>query len=340
MTEIEHGYQRDAAALSPARPVEWRHLRYFQAVAEDLSYARAARRIRVAQPALSRSIQELEELLGATLLERSRHYVRLTPAGAVLLREVGVLLERLEETFRRVRRTAEGAEGELRLGYIGPPTQPFLGRLLAEYRRRYPLVTIHLEERTPERVWEMVSKGRLTLGITRPVAAHESLGMKTITLRQEPLGVVVPAGHPWAGRQFVPWKALSRERLVVLARREGMSLYDSVLASCRQAGFSPRLAHTPSLIGTVLSYVEAGAGLGVVTDSAARPSARLRFMGLRPVQTVPLVLVWQEDEDPPSAQRFRELLLEWRSKKELWGSSARRETARAAGGRQLLADGN
>lgn len=340
MTEIQHGYQRDAVALSPARPVEWRHLRYFQAVAEDLSYARAARRIRVAQPALSRAIQELEDLLGATLLDRSRHYVRLTPAGAVLLREVGVLLERLEETFRRVRRTAEGAEGELRLGYIGPPTQPFLGRLLAEYRRRYPLVTVHLEERTPERVWEMVSKGRLSQGITRPVAAHERLGMKSITLRQEPLGVVVPAQHPWAGRRFVTWKALARERLVVLARREGMSLYDAVLVGCRQAGFSPRLAHTPSLIGTVLSYVEAGAGLGVVTDSAARPSAHLHFIPLRPVQVVPLVLVWQEDDDPPSAQRFRELLLEWRSKRALWGSPGLHPSSGSTGSPQLLAGGN
>jgi DNA-binding transcriptional LysR family regulator len=87
---------------------------------------------------------------------------------------------------------------------------------------------------------------------------------------------------------------------------------------CRQAGVTPRLAHTPSLIGTVMSYVEAGAGIGVVTESVATPSPTLRFILLKPVQCVPLVFVWQEDEDAPAIQRFRELLLEWKASGRLW----------------------
>ena len=132
--------------------MELRHLRYFQAVAEELSYSRAAERLRIAQPALSRAVQEIVAELSANLLDRNRRSVSLTPAGRVLLRETAILFDRWDEAMRRVKRTAAGEEGELRLGYIGPPTQPFLGRLLAEYRRRFPLVSIHLEERTPERV--------------------------------------------------------------------------------------------------------------------------------------------------------------------------------------------
>ncbi|HTD65554.1 MAG TPA: LysR substrate-binding domain-containing protein [Candidatus Limnocylindria bacterium] len=301
--------------------MELRHLRYFQAVAEDLSFSRAARRLHVAQPALSRAIKQLEAALGASVFERTRHQVRLTPAGKVLVRETELLLQHWEESIRRVRRTAAGEEGELRLGYIGPPTQPFLGRLLREYRKRYPLVAIHLEERTPERVWEMVAKGRLSAAITRPVAAHEALGLRTSVLREERLGIVVPALHPLAKRRFVPWTALAREPLIVLARREGMGLHDAVIAGCRRAGVTPRLAHTPSLIGTVLSYVEACAGIGVVTESVVPPSPALRFVLLKPVQCVPLVLVWQEDEDTPAVQRFRELLFEWKSAGHLWNHS-------------------
>ena len=182
-------------------PMELRHLRYFQAVAEELSYSRAAVRLRVAQPALSRAVKEVEAVLGAPVLERSRHHVRLTPAGAVLLRESVLILEHWEESMRRVRRTAAGEEGELRLGYIGPPTQPFLGRLLREYRTRYPLVAIHLEERTPERVWEMVAKGRLSMAVTRPVSTHQPLGLKMILLRNERLGAVVGNSHPLARRR-------------------------------------------------------------------------------------------------------------------------------------------
>jgi DNA-binding transcriptional LysR family regulator len=302
--------------------MELRHLRYFQAVAEELSFSRAAQRLHVAQPALSRAIKQLEHTLGADVLERTRHHVRLTPAGAVLLHEISGLLQHVEESIRRVRRTAAGEEGELRLGYIGPPTQPFLGRLLQEYRKRYPLVSIHLEERTPERVWEMVAKGRLSAALTRPVVAHEALGLHTIVLREERLGIVVPTGHPLAQRRTVPWTALAREPLVVLARREGMGLHDAVIAGCRQAGVSPRLAHTPSLIGTVMSYVEAGAGIGVVTESVVAPTPALHFVMLRPVQCVPLVFVWQEDDDSPPVQRFRELLLQWKSSGKLWNRHA------------------
>lgn len=298
--------------------LDLRHLRYFQAVAEELSYTRAARRLRVAQPALSRAVKEVEAFLGAAMLERSRHHVQLTPAGAVLLREIAGLLDRWEESIRRVHRAATGEEGELRLGYIGPPTQRFLGRLLREYRQRFPLVAVHLEERTPERIWEMVAKGRLSAALTRPVPAHEAFGLHTIVLRQEPLGIAVPLGHKLADRASVPWVALTREPLLVLARREGTGLHDAVLAGCRQAGFAPVLAHTPSLIGTVLNYVEAGAGIGVVTDSVVTEGLPLRFVPLKPVHHVPLVLVWREDDDPPPVQRFRELLLEWKKAGRLW----------------------
>ena len=189
--------------------------------------------------------------------------------------------------------------------------------MLHVYRERYPLVSIHLEERTPERVWEMVAKGRLSAALTRPVVAHQALGLRTVLLREERLGIVVPSGHPLARRAVVPWTVLAREPLIVLARREGMGLHDAVIAGCRQAGVVPRLAHTPSLIGTVMSYVEAGAGLGVVTESVVTAPS-LQFILLKPLQRVPLVFVWQEDEDAPPVRRFRELLLEWKSARKLW----------------------
>src|SRR5436190_24252630 len=105
--------------------MELRHLRYFQAVAEELSFSKAARRLHVAQPALSRTVKDLENHLGVELLARNRRGVALMPAGRVLLHEAALVFEHLDEALRRVRRTAEGEEGELRLGYLGPPTQPF-----------------------------------------------------------------------------------------------------------------------------------------------------------------------------------------------------------------------
>ncbi len=302
--------------------MDLRHLRYFQAVAEALSYSAAARRLRVAQPALSRAVKDLETHLGTPVLERSRHHVRLTPAGAVLLRETAILLERLDEGLERVRRTGAGEEGEIRLGYIGPPTQAFLGRLLHTYRERYPRVTLHLEERTPERTWESVARGRLSAAITRPVIGHEAFGLQTVPLREEPLGVIVRSDHPLADKKQVPWRALASQPLIILARREGMGLHDTILAACRRAGVIPRLAHTPSLIGTVLTYVEAGAGVAVVSHGILPTSPSLRLIPLYPRITVPLVLVWHVHEMTPPLQRFRDLLLDWKKSGLLWTGSS------------------
>ena len=299
--------------------MDLRHLRYFQAVAEELSFSKASRRLRIAQPALSRAVQDLEHEVGARLMDRDRRSVRLTPAGTVLLQETGLLLDRLDESLRRVRRAAAGEDGELRLGYIGPPTQPFLGRLLREYRERFPRITVILEERTPERVWEMVSRGRLAIGLTRPVLAHEALGLNSLTLRQETLCAVVPAGHALTQRAAVQWKDLAGEPIILLARREGAGSHDSILAACQEAGFAPRVAHTPSLIGTILQYVEAGAGIGVVPESVQPLREGLVLLPLKPRRSIPLVMVWAKDGDDAPVAAFRDLVRDWLKSGRLWG---------------------
>ena len=292
-----------------------RHLRYFQAVAEELSFSRAARRLRIAQPALSRAVQELEGGLGVRLIDRTRRAIRLTPGGEVLLRETGVIFEGLDDAVRKTRRAASGEVGELRLGYIGPPTRSFLGPLLHAYHQKYPGVTIVLEERTPERVWEMVSKSRLSVGLTRPVLAHEALGLQSLLLREEILCAAVPVNNSLAKMKAIPWKRLAREPVVILARREGAGSYDAILAACSKEGFTPRIAHTPSVIGTILRYVEAGSGVGIVPESVAPETEEVKLVPLKPVKTIPLVMVWSREGDDPAVSAFREIVVEWLKKK-------------------------
>lgn len=304
--------------------VDLRHLRYFQAVAEELSFSKAALRLRVAQPALSRAVKELETELRVELLARTKRSVALTAPGAVLLHEAGLLFQHLDETVRRVQRTHAGEEGELRLGYIGPPTQQFLGPILREYRQRLPRVSLVLQERTPERVWEMVANGRLSVGLTRPVLAQEALGLRTLLLRREPLWAVFTPEHPLAQRRTVRWRELRGQPLVVLARREGVGLYEAVMRACAKENFAPKLAQTPSLMSTVLAYVEAGAGIGIMTDSVTALAGQrpLAFRPLVPAQTVDLVMVWAESEASPAAAAFRALVEEWRRAGKLWEAGA------------------
>lgn len=291
--------------------MDLRHLRYFHAVAEELSFSKAAQRLRIAQPALSRAVQELEAEIGALLLDRNRRAMRLTPGGEVLLRETGVLFDRIDDVVRRVRRAAAGEDGELRLGYIGPPTRAFLGKILKAYHRRYPGVTIVLEERTPERVWEMVSKGRLSVGLTRPVLAHEALGLQSLLLCQERLCAAVPTDHRLASATTLAWKDLANEPVVMLARREGAGSHDTILAACAAAGFVPKIAHSPSVIGTVLRYVEAGSGIGIVPESVIPENPEVKLIPLSPTATLPVVMVWSREGDDPAVTAFRGIVEEW-----------------------------
>jgi DNA-binding transcriptional LysR family regulator len=304
--------------------MDLRHFRYFQAIAEELSFSGAARRVNVVQPALSRAIKELEAELGVELFARTRRVVSLTAAGKALLGDTSLMFERLDQTIRRVRRTAAGQIGELRLGYIGPPTQWFLGRLLEEYIRRCPDVTVHLEERTPERVWEMVAKGRLDVGLTRPVLAHAALRMQTLRLRDERLCAAIPRKHRWAARKTLPWSCLDAQPLIVLARREGAGLHDAILGACREAGFTPKIGHTPSLISTVLRFVESGAGIGIVPECLAETDKSMRWSAVRltPLQTIPLVLVWTGERQEPPTIAFRALVADWLRSGRLWRSES------------------
>lgn len=299
--------------------MELRHLRYFQAVAEELSFSKAGLRLRIAQPALSRAVGELEEQLGVSLFDRSRRQVRLTPAGEALWRESGLLFERLDDSVRRVRETARGETGELRVGYIGPPTQGFLGPLLKEFREKHPRVTLIIEERTPERVWEMVSKGRLSIGLTRPVRSQEDLGPQSRLLLQERLCLAVPSDHPFAARGSLSWKRLSGLPLIVVARREGAGCHDAILSACRESGVTPDLVRMPSLMGTILKYVEAGVGFGIVPECAVHEPGAVALVPLTPRRTVPLVLVWSKDSVNPAADAFRELVLAWLAVGQLTG---------------------
>ncbi|MDF1814021.1 MAG: LysR family transcriptional regulator [Verrucomicrobiales bacterium] len=288
-----------------------RQITCFLAVAEELSFSRAAKRLHLAQSALSRTIQQLETEVGSPLFDRSRRAIRLTPCGVVLARDGEILLERIDDMMRRVRHAASGGLGELRLGYIGPPTRSFLGALLRRYREENPGVIVTLEERTPERVWEMVARGKLSVGLTRPVISHEALGLPSLNLLDEPLCAAVPSDHPAAAAGEMEWKDLSDKPLIVLARREGAGSHDTMLAACRSAGFSPRFAHTPSLIGTILRYVEFGEGIGIVPATVEPESPEVVLLPLKPRCTIPLVMVWSRDERDSHVTAFCDIVRDW-----------------------------
>jgi DNA-binding transcriptional LysR family regulator len=171
-----------------------------------------------------------------------------------------------------------------------------------------------LEERTPERVWEMVSKGRLSVGFARPVRSHDELGPQSTPLLEERLCLAVPADHAFAGRTSVRWRELAGLPLILLARREGAGSHDAVLTACAEAGVTPEIVRTPSLMGTIFKYVEAGAGIGVVPECGCGEKSTAILIPLAPRRVISLVLLWSKDAVNPAADAFRLMVIDWHRK--------------------------
>jgi DNA-binding transcriptional LysR family regulator len=178
--------------------MELRHLRYFVAVAESLNFTKAAARLRVAQPALSRQIRDLEEELGAPLLERGPRSVRLTEAGAVFLPEAKSVLQRAEAATKAVQAVARGERGEIHVGYAPSPTVELLPCTLHAFQNVAPEVRVTLHDLSSEEMLRGLGDGKLNLCLMVQPSVRALRGLKFEMLREYPACVAIKLSHPLA----------------------------------------------------------------------------------------------------------------------------------------------
>jgi DNA-binding transcriptional LysR family regulator len=245
--------------------MELRHLRYFVAVAEECHFGRAAQRLFISQPPLSRQIQDLEEELGVRLLERSNHKVRLTDAGHQFLEGARLTLAQADRAASRARRAGQGKLGYLPLGYIPTADLSLLPRILRPFRERYPDVELELRSAgVADQIRELRS-GRILAGFIRlPVREP---GLRVEPLFREPLVVALPRRHPLLAHRRVPVRALSQEPFIVFPRPLAPAYYDFLLSILEKAGFTPTIAHEADSFQTHLSLVSAGLGVCLLPSS-------------------------------------------------------------------------
>jgi DNA-binding transcriptional LysR family regulator len=253
--------------------MELRHLRYFLAVAEELHFGKAAERLNISQPPLSRQVRGLETELGAELFERSGRRVRLTRAGEHLQREAATLLERLGRVEREVRILGGGMKGHLTIGYTGSLMFAMLPELLSRIGAGLPGYSIELQELATESQLRALLNGRLDLGFVRNLARAE--GLNHVRLTEETLSAIFPRGRGPAGASLVGLAALATlaERpFVTFTHSWAPGLVERVLDVCTRAGFSPRIAYECSQFYSVLRLVAGGLGWSIVPTLAARNS--------------------------------------------------------------------
>ena len=287
--------------------MELRHLRYFVAVAEELHFGRAAQRLHIAQPPLSRQIRDLEREIGTALFERGARGVELTHAGAAFLPEARLVLAQAERAQRTAQRAARGETGRLRVAFVEEATHSgILPDVLSFFRMHLPSIGLSLHELDSSQQAEALREGRIDLGVLSSPPLDAERWLQTEVVYEEPLVAALPQTHRLAAKPRISLRELAAESFVLRPRPTDPASYDEILARCRAAHFSPTVAQEATGWHTVIGLVSAGVGVAFVPTSLAL----LRQAGVvyRPVRdlslSVALSVVWKQGEKSPVRERF------------------------------------
>ena len=288
---------------------DFSQLRCFAAVAEELHFGRAAARLNMTQPPLSRQIQVLERVLDVQLLERTSRSVRLTAAGRSFLPEAQRILRLAESATYLTRQVAAGRAGVLKLGFTAASAYDCLPRLVAALRQALPEVTLALREMVTKDQIEELLAGRLDAALVRPPVTHPDL--LAVRALAEPLVVALPAENPLAGRDALAPGDLGGEPLIAYAPNEARYFHDLVQGLFAEAGIRPRIVQQLAQIHSILALVRTALGIALVPAGAEH--LRLDGVVFRPlVLPAPcpaeLVLAWRRDADEPLIARLVSVL--------------------------------
>ncbi|MBV7485077.1 LysR family transcriptional regulator [Bordetella sp. BOR01] len=286
---------------------EFRLVRQFVVVAEELNFRRAAERLHMSQPPLSTAMQNLEADIGTALLDRSKHHVRLTPAGQIFYRDAIRLLQFAEQSRERARRTGSGLEGALRLSFVPSAALDVLPEIFKRFQLDYPTVQLTLTAETTRRQLEDVHNGHSDLALlVGPL--YDSRGLELVGLRPQHFVIAVPIGHPLAKRQKVKMKELAAEPFVSFPAAEGTGFVSALLGACQAAGFMPRVVQEASQMQAILTLVAGGLGIALVPSSMRRLHMEdvcfLEIAEPRNPPTYQLVFAYGTGNDNPVIQAF------------------------------------
>ena len=278
--------------------MELRHLRYFIAVAEELSFTRAAERLGIKQPPLSLQIRQLEKEMGAPLFRRLGRSVELTAAGSLLLEEARGILRHVERARTDVKRRARGESGEIWIGTAGATYfEPLVNIITREFCAKYPGVVLYTEENSTEVLMTEVHAGKLDAAfVWSPIANRHDL--TTAPIAVEDFVVMLPEGHPLGGRSSIPLAALAKEKITLFSRRMNVGMHDSIIAACHRAGFQPIIGPEWPHLFASFPIVAAGLGISIVPQCMTR--VHVEGVLFRPIEGdaphAPISLVYRRND--------------------------------------------
>jgi DNA-binding transcriptional LysR family regulator len=286
--------------------MELRHLRYFVAVAEAENVSRAALKLHVSQPGLSRQIRDLEDEIGFQLFERSAKSLRLTGAGKVFLTEACAVLRRADEAVKTARAVATGGSGEIHVGYAPSLTVQILPQALRTFQGKFPNVRVALHDLSTEEMLSQLREGKLSVALMVRPPRKMSAGIVFEELARYPLGVAVAPKHPLAKSKSVALAQIAREPLIAYSRKDYPEYHAMLEKLFAPVGRVPRIAEEHDGITSVIAAVEAGRGFALVPSCVAcMAGPRLKIIPLNPAgQPVPVGAAWRKESETDLVKNF------------------------------------
>ena len=289
--------------------VELRHLRYFVQVAQTLNLTKAAQVLRVAQPALSRQIRQLEEEIGVELLERTRRGVRLTSAGEAFLVEARGVLDQSAQAIQVARKTELGKAGQLNLGYVWGLFHSVVPPVVANFRGRFPSVAVHLFDLPATQQAEALAQGRLDAGFIGLADEADTVGLAKRKVGECSFVVALPATHRAARRRRVPLAMLAQDFFFSISDQHYPGASRCALEACTKAGFRPRILQAAERGHTILGLVAGQCGVALLPEPLrALPHPGVAFRPLEDALRVDLFVAWKAGRSSMLRDAFLELL--------------------------------
>lgn len=265
--------------------MELRHLRYAIAIADELHFTRAAEKLGIAQPPLSQQIKQLENELGVNLFIRSAHGVKLSNAGEVFIKHARSAIYEAERAAEAAIRAGNGQQGILHIGFTGSASfNPIVTSLISAFRESSPLIELQLTEEPTSNLLDKLDKNVIDVAFMRP-ALSEREQLIALSLPEECLWVAMPSKHPLASRTDLELIELAEAPFILYPRKNGSLLYDSIITSCRNAGFSPRIVQEAPQLTSTINLVSTGVGFALVPESMCQLNpANIRYVKIKNVR--------------------------------------------------------
>jgi len=248
--------------------IELRQFKQFIAVAEELSFRRAAERLNMAQPPLTATIKRIEDEVGTVLIERTNRIERLTEAGRVFLDEARKTVNQAERAMLAAQRAGAGLTGTLRVTFVASAAREILPSILLRFREHYPAVKLELREAMTTQQLAFLANNESDLGfVIPPLQDAENLNVEVIARNR--LVAALPEGHPLTAANEITLADMSQESWILFAARQGPGLHRIIHGACAKAGFSPRIGQEAPQMDTIASLVAGGMGVALVSRALA-----------------------------------------------------------------------